>query len=516
MQMAMSGRAGRAFLLALVASVLLIEAAAAEKGRYYQITVVDDETGRGVPLVELETVNNIRYYTDSNGVVAFDEPGLMGLEVFFHVRSHGYEFPKDGFGYRGVRLRPVAGGVAEVKIKRVNIAERLYRITGQGIYADSVRLGLGCPTRNPVLNGQVLGQDSIQSIIYGGKVYWFWGDTNQAGYPLGQFAMSGATSLLPGKGGLDPSVGIDLEYFVDERGFSRKMAPMSDPGVVWLDGYLVVADEAGRERMLAHYMRLKDLGTPLEHGLMRFNDRSQTFEKVREFDLAAKWRCPRGHPVLLEGYYHFPFPFPTVRVKAEMKHVVDASTYEAFTCLEPGTRYDRRRARVERDGEGKLVYGWKANAEPITQKQERELIAAGKMKLEEARFQLRSVDGGKDVEMHTSSIAWNDYRKRWIMVGVEIGGTSHLGEVWYSEAESLTGPWTLGRKIVTHEKYTFYNVKHHPFLDQEGGRLVYFEGTFCNTFSGNSYQTPRYDYNQIMYRLDLGNRRLGLPLKQGR
>ncbi len=41
----------------------------------FAIRVVDAETGRGVPLVELETVNHLRFYTDSNGTVAFREPG---------------------------------------------------------------------------------------------------------------------------------------------------------------------------------------------------------------------------------------------------------------------------------------------------------------------------------------------------------------------------------------------------------------------------------------------------------
>ena len=72
--------------------------------RPFRIEVVDDENGRGVPLVELRTVNQIRYVTDSNGIVAFDEPGLLGLKVFFHVKSHGYEYPKDGFGNRGLAL----------------------------------------------------------------------------------------------------------------------------------------------------------------------------------------------------------------------------------------------------------------------------------------------------------------------------------------------------------------------------------------------------------------------------
>ena len=76
---------------------------AVEAGRYFRITVVDEQTKRGVPLVELRTVHAVRYFTDSQGMIAFYEPGLMNQEVYFHVSSHGYEFPKDGFGYHGVK-----------------------------------------------------------------------------------------------------------------------------------------------------------------------------------------------------------------------------------------------------------------------------------------------------------------------------------------------------------------------------------------------------------------------------
>jgi hypothetical protein len=62
---------------------------AAAPGDYFKIRVVDDASGRGVPLVELRTTNDIRYYTDSNGCVAFHEPGLMNQRVFFRVQSHG-------------------------------------------------------------------------------------------------------------------------------------------------------------------------------------------------------------------------------------------------------------------------------------------------------------------------------------------------------------------------------------------------------------------------------------------
>ena len=94
------------------------------------------------------------------------------------------------------------------------------------------------------------------------------------------------------------------------------------------------------------------------------------------------------------------------------------------------------------------------------------------------------------------------------MIGLEAFGSSLLGEIWYAEASQLMGPWVAARKIVTHEKYSFYNPKQHPFFDQDGGRVIFFEGTYTSAFSGNDDRTPRYDYNQIMYKLDLSDPRL--------
>jgi len=227
--------------------------------KYFKIQVVDRQTGRGVPLVELRTTNSIRYFTDSNGIIAFYEPGLMDQDVFFFVESHGYEFPKDGFGFRGTRLETSRGASAVIKIDRLNIAERLYRVTGQGIYRDSILTGHSVPLRNPALNGQVAGQDSVFTCLYQGRLFWMWGDTGRPSYPLGNFAMSGAVSQLPENGGLDPTVGVDLEYFVDETGFSKPMSPLKEPGLVWLDGLLTVKDNQGRQRMVADFARLKGL-----------------------------------------------------------------------------------------------------------------------------------------------------------------------------------------------------------------------------------------------------------------
>ena len=158
-------------LAALLLALPLTADAGPQPGKYFKITVVDEATGRGVPLVELRTVNHVRLVTDSNGVAAFHEPGLMGEQVFFTVKSHGYEFPKDGFGFRGTALETKPGGTATLKVKRLNIAERLYRITGYGTYRDSVLLGRKPPVAEPLLNAEVTGQDSVLTAVYRGKTY---------------------------------------------------------------------------------------------------------------------------------------------------------------------------------------------------------------------------------------------------------------------------------------------------------------------------------------------------------
>ncbi len=48
----------------------------------FRISVVDADTGRGVPLVELRTTNDVRHVTHSNGIVASGNPELMRQQAF--------------------------------------------------------------------------------------------------------------------------------------------------------------------------------------------------------------------------------------------------------------------------------------------------------------------------------------------------------------------------------------------------------------------------------------------------
>jgi hypothetical protein len=468
---------------------------------YFGIHVVDEATGRGVPLVELRTVNDIPLVTDSAGWVAFHEPGLMDREVFFAVEGPGYEHAKDGFGIRGVRLKTAPGKMATVKVKRTNIAERMYRVTGEGIFRDSELLGLPTPAGVPSLNAGVVGQDSVQAVPYRDRIFWLWGDTNLPNYPLGNFQTTAATSPLRGKE-FDPQVGVPLTYFAAEtqgEGKVRAMAPLKEPGVVWLFGLLTVSDPDGREALVAHYSRRKDLFTQLEHGLVRFNDDTGVFEKLATFDLDDPWRFPSGNARLVEEpegkFFYFSGPFANKRVPADWKSLQDPQAYQALACV----------------GE-KCDYRWQNERPPTTQAEERKLIDAGKLPAEKAHYQLIDCDSDKPVrDLHHSSIVWNDYRKKWIQIGLQQdpeSKVSHLGEVWYAESDHISGPWRKAIKIASHPKYSFYNPRQHTFLDEDGGRVIYFEGTYTRTFSGNPTPTPRYEYNQLMYRLNLADERL--------
>ncbi|MCF7784970.1 MAG: hypothetical protein K9N47_02550, partial [Prosthecobacter sp.] len=267
----------RRLLLVLSCLPVLLGAAPEE---YFGIHVIDESTGRGVPLVTLKTTNYIALTTDSAGWIAFNEPGLMNRAVYFSVECPGYSLPKDGFGFVGVRLTPVAGKSVEVKVLRTNIAERLCRLTGQGIYRDSTLLGHEPPLPSPNLFADVMGQDSVQVVPWKGRYFWIFGDTNRPNYPLGNFHSTAAWSDAPDKGGLDPEHGIHFEYITDENGAVAKMMPVEEPGAVWLFGMHTVMDAANKEHLMAHYSRWRDLGKRLEHGLAELNESSGRFQRT--------------------------------------------------------------------------------------------------------------------------------------------------------------------------------------------------------------------------------------------
>lgn len=479
----------------------------------FGIQVVEEQSGRGVPLVELRTTNEISLVTDNAGWVAFDEPGLMNKKVYFSIQGHGYEFAADGFGNRGraVDVRP--GETVQLEIKRTNIAERLYRITGQGQFGHSTKLGLPAPWKHANINGLVMGQDSTQAVVLGDRILWTWGDTARPSYPLGNFATSGAWSKLPEQGGMDPAVGIDQEYIVDDQGFSKAMYDNDVPGtVIWMHGFFTLRDPIGKQKALTHFSVREGLGKEHRGGIAVFNEAKELFEPVRDFPADAKL-YPRGqcfqHEEGGQEYIYFATPYPMLRVPATWEAVLDPAQYEAWTCLEQGASYDKQNPSLARDDEGKLVYQWRKDTGLVGAEQQRELEAGGHIKPGEGWIQTIDRDRNRKITLHRGSVRWNDYLGCWVMIANEIyGEPSNLGEVYFLTSKSIPGKWELAKKIVTHDKYTFYNPVHHDFLDQADGKLIYFDGTYTKQFSATESGTPRYDYNTIMYRLDLSDERL--------
>jgi hypothetical protein len=489
---------------------------------YFAIEVIDEATGRGIPLVQLQTTDHCVYYTDSNGLVAFNEPGLMGESVWFSISSHGYEFPHESFGTRGTALKAIAGTKTQLKMRRINIAERLYRMTGRGIYRDTILLRMKPPIEFGALNGRVMGQDSVLTTICNGKLFWFWGDTNRPSHVLGNYATTGATSLLPGSGGLDPSVGVNLTYFTEPKsGLTAHMVPLkrAENVPIWIDAVTTVLDETKTETILARFSRVDKAMKPIESGLLKFSMEQNHFVELKPIAPNAPL-APTGHPfkVSVDGveYLYFLDPYPCIRTQNNWSSMTDLSTYEGFTCLKEGRAYTKTNPALDRDGDGKLVWKWRKDSHVLKPAQIEELISTLAVKRDEVPFRLRNVDDQKPIHLHNATVYWNDYRKTWVMIALQSAGTSYLGEIWFAEAHSPEGPWIDAKKVATHAKQhdnqDFYNPVQHPYFAQQDGKIIYFEGTYTNTFSGNPYPTPNYEYNQIMYRLDLSDPRLKLPL----
>jgi hypothetical protein len=435
----------------------------------------------------------------------------MGRQIFFHVRSHGYEYPKDSFGYRGVRLKTTPGTEAVLKLNRLNIAERLYRVTGAGIYRDSRLLGRSAPIEQPLLNGMVFGSDSVVTAVYRGKLHWFWGDTNRPSYPLGNFHVPFATSLLPGQGGLDPGLGVNLTYAVGKNGFAKEAAKMPGKGPTWIDGLVVLTDKNQRPRLLAQYVKIKSPLTVYERGLVQFDDERQQFGHRATFPKDVPL-YPHGHPFLNRGadgqeYVYFAGGMPLVRVRARLASYLDPSQYETYTFLPAGSGSD-----VQRNPDGSLKFEWRGGQPKLDLKQVNKLIAEKRIRAGESPVHLIDIETGKPVLTQQGSVYWNDHRQRWVMIISQSFGSSMLGEIWFAEASRPEGPWVYARKIVTHDDYSFYNPKQHPYFAKDGGRTLFFEATYTSTFSGNKHPTPLYDYNQVMYRLELDDPRLNLPV----
>jgi hypothetical protein len=93
----------------------------------------------------------------------------------------------------------------------------------------------------------------------------------------------------------------------------------------------------------------------------------------------------------------------------------------------------------------------------------------------------------------------------------KFGKPSAFGEIWFAEANSPLGPWNGAVKILSHDNYTFYNPVIQTELTPADAKFILFEGTYTAEFADHAQPTPRYNYNQVLYRLDLDDTKLARP-----
>ncbi len=426
----------------------------------FGIEVVDRENGWPVPLVELRTTHHSSFFTDNLGLVAIDSPELMDREIYLSLSSDGYELKADGFGNAGIRVTPTAGEKTRIEVDRTMIAKRLGRLTGAGLSAEGAKLGIA-----PALpETGIFGCDSLLVTPYRGKLFWLWGDSGVPHYPLGIFDSTAATSSLKPLASLKPPLALKYEYFRNKKQQPRGVAPIPGKGPTWLSAVVALKDAKGIERLVATYSKIENHLDEAEVGLCIWDDEKEIFIPHRVLwkkDGGTKPLIPRGHPVewkdaagkswLLSGD-----PFPEFRCPANFEAWSDPATWE---------KIDQPAAPLAADG--------------------------------------------SKVNPHRGSIAWSPFREKWVAIFTQkFGSPSAFGEIWYAESPAPTGPWGTPVKVLSNRNYTFYNPVIHAELSDESGPALVFEGTYTAEFADRPVPTPRYNYNQILYRLDLDDPKL--------
>ena len=259
----------------------------------------------------------------------------------------------------------------------------------------------------------------------------------------------------------EPPLKLPLNYFRAPNKRPRPVAQLPGDGPTWLNGYLSLPDQNGATHLVATYSKIRNFLDVYQLGLCHWNEDTQNFDPFKVLwnhhpDSPKPPPAPEGHPVIHthpdgQKWAYFGDPFPTLRVPATFEAWQDPAQWEH---LKP-------------------------------------------------QPQVPTING-QEIKPHRGSITWNSFRKKWVTIFTQLNGKpSPLGELWYAEAQNPTGPWGPAIKILSHATYTFYNPRIHPDLSPKGSPILIFEGTYTTFFSKSPTKTPRYDYNQILYHLDL-------------
>src|SRR5690606_4314667 len=210
------------------------------------------------------------------------------------------------------------------------------RLTGAGLFAESQKLG----KYRDVSESGVVGCDSVQNAVYGGKMFWLWGDTSLPRYPLGIFHSSSAHTAVRPLELFEPPLRLTFDYFRDREGHPRGVAPMPGDGPTWITGYTTLPDNEGRERLVGSYVKIKHALEGYERGHCVWNDGRQEFERrlvlwTKSEKSPAAPPMPDGHPVFWtdeasQRWVLFGNPLPNIRCHATFEAWQDPKQWEVI------------------------------------------------------------------------------------------------------------------------------------------------------------------------------------------
>jgi hypothetical protein len=467
-------------------------------GQMFTLLVLDGKTKRALPGAQV-IMPHRTYVTDSSGAAAIYETGVMNSHATVTLAADGYVTAT------GVSVDLTPGLTRQVTIDpdASQIAVRLYRINGPGIFRDRVLLG---QSSSQGLNADMISQDGPMTALYQGRVYWTFGDTNHESAGHSNYRGSAASSAIP----VDAERWFPLGYVHQIDGREAAIAPVSefdnDGALAWPGGLASVPDARGTERLYSTFriMNGKTGFDTLALGLGRYNDTTHVFERKLWFDLARPTQ-PGAHAFKVnDGAQSFLYYENLTRIPASEGGLLHPESYEAFTPLQPdGT--------AEHDDTGRIRYRWRTQTAELGSDN---VAGSGASNGERLFGQLRDarLEPGAPhrVPIKASARDYNPFRKRYVEVITEDQPNFvPLDATWYAEADTPMGPWVYARRITGAGSRSIYNPTIAPFRNNDA--QILFAAVYAAPFIP-APPLPYYNYSVVMHMLDVNDLRTALPV----
>ncbi|GAB4275085.1 MAG: hypothetical protein Kow0029_15940 [Candidatus Rifleibacteriota bacterium] len=471
-------------------------------------------------MVELELENGLKLISDNDGFITLFAPDLEGKTARFKITGNGYSTgQRDFWGEESFTTTIQAGKFEKCYLKRTQLAQRLYRITGASRYNHTILAGKKPRFEtSDLLPGGVIGQDSVITVPWKNRLWNFYGDT----LGLSGFNFSASCARLPFSDKMhpsfDPDIGLPLEYLVDENGFAKKMIETGKKGFTWIEYVLPVKLFANSKSksLLARYVLHSSLEKAEEAGFALFQESEGSFRIVKRFKTSKGHKCTHPVPIFIGSERRY-LLFPWEMTGVEYSEIVNEQEHFFYTCFRKmdskakrtkGFLLNGEKCYIERDSKGRAIYSWRKGGVAASSLFQQILLQKGVMTEDDVLFAPLEIDSGKRIARFDGSIAYNSFKGCWICISQGI----KPGDIIYAEADTPTGPWGFARKVSEFKRYNLYNPAQHPWFAQENDRFIYYEGTYTNFFSDSPGKNPEADYNQVMFKLDLAQEDLIMPI----